>query len=292
MSIINTPNQLKQPASIAKLRWIMSELRHPETGCPWDIKQTFKSIVSHTIEEAYEVADAIEQGDLVEVKKELGDLLFQVIFYSHLGEELQAFNFDDVVAAICEKLIRRHPHVFAEQHFNAERDIKANWENEKIKERQDKNQQENLSILADIPKNLPALSQANKIQKRCAHVGFDWHNIDDVFAKVVEEVEEVKAELPSKNEQITADKLNESLENNTLLHEELGDLLFAVVNVCRHAKADPETLLRQANHKFTKRFHGVEAQVAQSGKAFNDHSLEQLEHYWQQVKHQEKNDCL
>ena len=297
MSPVNLSKQVEQPASIKKLRWIMSELRNPETGCPWDIKQTFKSIVSHTIEEAYEVADAIEQGDLEEVKKELGDLLFQVIFYSHLGEELHEFNFDDVVAAICEKLIRRHPHVFAQQNFSSESEIKANWENEKIKERQQRaalNQTSlnknsiNLSILTDIPQNLPALSQANKIQKRCAHVGFDWHNIDDVFAKVVEEVAEVKAELPSQNEQLTEHEYSESLENNSLLHEELGDLLFAVVNVCRHAKADPETLLRQANRKFSRRFQGVEAQVVQSGNAFSEHSLEQLEDYWQQVKQQEK----
>ena len=145
-----------------------------------------------------------------------------------------------------------------------------------------------MSILTDIPQNLPALSQANKIQKRCAHVGFDWHNIDDVFAKVVEEVAEVKAELPSQNGQKNDLNLTQSLENNSLLHEELGDLLFAVVNVCRHAKADPETLLRQANRKFSRRFQGVEAQVVQSGNAFSEHSLEQLEDYWQQVKQQEK----
>jgi nucleoside triphosphate diphosphatase len=273
---------LNNKPSIAKLRWIMSELRDPETGCPWDIQQTFKSIVSHTIEEAYEVADAIEQGDLTELKKELGDLLFQVIFYSHLGDELQEFNFDDVVAAICEKLIRRHPHVFGEKLLTSDAEIKANWENEKIKERVQKaalnNEGNKLSILADIPKNLPALSQAMKIQKRCAHVGFDWHNIGDVMAKVAEEIDEVKAELEPANNQAI---------NHNLVAGELGDLLFAVVNLCRHANADPETLLRQANRKFTKRFHGVEAQVAQSGKAFNEHDLEQLEQYWQHVKAQE-----
>lgn len=294
MEQIPLSKQLEKPASIEKLRWIMTKLRDPENGCPWDIKQTFKSIVSYTIEEAYEVADTIEQGDLLELKKELGDLLFQVIFYSHLGQELKEFDFDDVVATICEKLIRRHPHVFdkkqfTQQNFNAENEIKANWENEKIKERQRKaalnGRGKNISILADIPMNLPALSQANKIQKRCAHVGFDWHNIDDVFAKVVEEVAEVKAELPYP---AVDNNSLDAVEKNTALHEELGDLLFAVVNVCRHAKADPETLLRQANRKFTKRFHGVEAQVEQSGKTFVEHDLEQLEQYWQQVKKQEK----
>lgn len=259
-----------------KLRWIMSELRDPETGCPWDIKQDFASIVKCTIEEAYEVADAIEQQDFVELEKELGDLLFQVIFYSQLGQEQKLFDFDSVVAAICEKLVRRHPHVFGDAKLSSDAEIKANWENEKAKERQQKNNQP-ISVLADIPKNLPALSQAEKIQKRCAHVGFDWHNIDDVFDKVVEEVDEVKAEI-------------EYLQKGEpeALAEELGDLMFAVVNLCRHAKQDPETLLRQANRKFTKRFHGVEQRVEQSQQSFAQHDLAQLEEYWQQVKLTEK----
>lgn len=259
--------------SMEKLRWIMQALRDPETGCPWDIKQTFDSIIPHTIEEAYEVADAIEQGDFTELEKELGDLLFQVVFYSQLGSEEKRFDFDSVVAAICEKLIRRHPHVFASSDFSSDAEIKANWENEKVKERQHKNNNQALSILADIPRNLPALSQAAKIQKRCAHVGFDWDNIDDVFSKVVEEVDEVKEELH---------------KNELALAEELGDLMFAVVNLCRHAKQDPEALLRQANNKFTKRFHGVEQRVINSEKAFEQHSLDELEAYWQQVKVVEK----
>lgn len=278
---INENINIESEASIEKLRWIMAQLRDPNTGCPWDIKQNFASITAHTIEEAYEVVDAIEQHDFVELNKELGDLLFQVIFYSQLGQEQQLFNFDSVVEAICEKLIRRHPHVFGntelcDANLTSEAQIKANWENEKVKERQTKNNQENLSILADIPKNLPALSQAAKIQKRCSHVGFDWHNINDVFAKIEEEVLEVKEEL-------------EATEiNKEALAEELGDLMFAVVNLCRHVKQDPETLLRKANQKFTKRFHGVEAQVQQSERDFSQHSLEQLEQYWQQVKAQEK----
>lgn len=266
---------LKEKASIDKLRWIMSELRDPETGCPWDLKQTFSSIVSCTIEEAYEVADAIEQEDFVELEKELGDLLFQVIFYSQLGQEEKRFDFDSVVNAICEKLIRRHPHVFSDSSFGSEAEIKANWENEKAKERQFKNKTEqgqSLRILTDIPKNLPALSQAAKIQKRCAHVGFDWHNIDDVFDKVVEEVDEVKAELHV---------------NPEALAEELGDLMFAVVNLCRHAKQDPESLLRQANKKFSKRFNCVEDKVTASNKSFKEHNLPELELYWQQVKVEE-----
>ncbi len=275
---------LNEQASIEKLRWIMKQLRDPETGCPWDMKQDFASITSHTLEEAYEVVDAIEQGDFVELEKELGDLLFQVIFYSQLGQEQQHFDFDSVIAAICEKLIRRHPHVFAEATLQTDAEIKANWENEKALERQQKSEKqgsqltelEDLSILADIPKNLPALSQAAKIQKRCSHVGFDWDNAQDVFAKIVEEVQEVKDELDAE----TVDK--------KALAEELGDLMFAVVNLCRHAKEDPETLLRHANKKFTTRFEGVETQVSKSGKSFTEHDLAELESYWQQVKKQEK----
>ena len=268
---------LNDEPSISKLRWIMSELRDPQTGCPWDIKQDFASIVKFTIEEAYEVADAIEQQDFVELEKELGDLLFQVIFYSQLGQEQKRFDFDSVVGAICEKLIRRHPHVFGNTKLTSDEDIKANWENEKAKERQHRNKNNKISILTDIPKNLPALSLAVKIQKRCAHVGFDWHNINDVFDKVVEEVTEVKAEI---------DYLHNGKPH--ALAEELGDLMFAVVNLCRHAKQDPETLLRQANKKFTKRFHGVEQRVEQSMQTFEQHDLEELEKYWQQVKEAEK----
>ena len=260
---------LKEKPSVDKLRWIMAQLRDPNTGCPWDLKQNYDSIVPYTIEEAYEVADAIEQKDFNELEKELGDLLFQVIFYSQLAEEEQRFNFDGVVAAVCEKLIRRHPHVFADSALQTDDEIKANWEAEKAKERAEKNARDDLSILADIPKSLPALSQANKIQKRCAHVGFDWPNRYQVMEKIEEEVAEVKAELDGEPE---------------ALHEELGDLLFAVVNLCRHAKQDPEALLRQANQKFTKRFHHVEAQVCAAEKSFEQHSLDELEIYWQQAK--------
>jgi ATP diphosphatase len=201
-----------------------------------------------------------------------------------LGKEQEHFDLDSVIAAICEKLIRRHPHVFAQASLQTDEEIKTNWENEKTLEREQKNQQQNgnnavlggLSILADIPKNLPALSQAAKIQKRCSHVGFDWDNMPDVFAKIEEEVQEVKDELE-------ADTLDKKA-----LAEELGDLMFAVVNLCRHAKEDPETLLRRANKKFSKRFVGVEEQVNQSGKSFTEHDLAELENYWQQVKIQEK----
>ena len=264
---------LNKDASMEKLRWIMEKLRDPENGCPWDIKQDFASIVPYTIEEAYEVADAIEREDFSELEKELGDLLFQVVFYSQLGKEEQKFDFDSVVAAICEKLIRRHPHVFADSDLNTDAQIKANWENEKARERQQKSGQEKISILADIPNTLPALSQAAKIQKRCAHVGFDWQDVNGVFEKIVEEVAEVKQELHG---------------DQDALAEELGDLLFAVVNLCRHARQDPEALLRQANKKFTKRFQGVEQMVEASHKSFEEHNLNTLDEYWRRVKAMEK----
>jgi len=264
---------LNKDASMEKLRWIMEKLRDPENGCPWDIKQDFASIVPYTIEEAYEVADAIEREDFSELEKELGDLLFQVVFYSQLGKEEQKFDFDSVVAAICEKLIRRHPHVFADSDLNTDAQIKANWENEKARERQQKSGQEKISILADIPNTLPALSQAAKIQKRCAHVGFDWQDVNGVFEKIVEEVAEVKQELHG---------------DQDALAEELGDLLFAVVNLCRHARQDPEALLRQANKKFTKRFQGVEQMVEASHKPFDEHNLNTLDEYWRRVKAMEK----
>jgi len=263
---------LEAKPSMDKLRWIMAQLRDPITGCPWDLKQDFKSIVPHTLEEAYEVADAIEQGDFKELEKELGDLLFQVVFYAQLGQEKKQLDFDSILAAICEKLIRRHPHVFSDTSLATEQEIKANWENEKAKERSDKNNDQALSVLADIPNALPALSQANKIQKRCAHVGFDWHSIDDVFAKVEEEVQEVKEQLHG---------------DPKLLVEELGDLMFAVVNVCRHAKQDPDTVLRAANKKFTKRFQAVEQKVNETGKPIQEHELDSLEAFWQRVKTEE-----
>lgn len=258
------------PASLAKLQWIMAELRNPETGCPWDLKQSFASIVPHTIEEAYEVADAIEQNNFNELPKELGDLLFQVVFYSQLAKEESLFTMDDVIAAMCEKLIRRHPHVFGGVDFDDEAAIKANWENEKQKEREQNLQAK--SILDDIPNVLPALSQAQKIQKRCAHVGFDWPDIHQVLEKIEEEVDEVKAELEA------------PILDNDALGEELGDLLFATVNLCRHAKKDPEQLLRQANKKFSTRFKFIEEQLQAQGKDFSDTDLDYLESLWQKAK--------
>lgn len=260
------------PASLEKLIWIMKQLRDPVKGCPWDCKQDFQSIVPYTLEEAFEVAEAIENKDYQELEKELGDLLFQVVFYAQLGEEDRLFSFSDIVASICEKLIRRHPHVFSDSEFSTDAEVKQNWENEKAKERHQKNQQK--SILDDIPKALPALSQAAKIQKRCSHVGFDWDNIEDVFAKVKEEVLEVE------------DELNAPVVNQEALSEEIGDLLFAIVNLTRHIKQDPEQILRQANRKFTKRFQFIEQYHLDNNLAIQQSSLDFLEQLWQQAKRQ------
>jgi ATP diphosphatase len=269
-----------QPYTIETLKQIMAQLRDPQTGCPWDLKQDFASIVPHTLEEAYEVAEAIRNHDFDELSLELGDLLFQVIFYARLGEEQQKFDFDAVVAGVCEKLIRRHPHVFAGQTFSDVQAINANWEAEKALEREKKQQetfQQSLpvSVLNDIPLSLPALSRAQKIQKRCATVGFDWHSPEQVLDKVREEVEEVQVE--------------QDAGERELLGEEIGDLLFACVNLARVHKFDAESVLRQANHKFEKRFRGVEALAHEQGSHLERLSLPEMEALWVKVKENFKN---
>ena len=252
-------------SAVQELQAIMAKLRCPESGCEWDLAQSYETIVPHTIEEAYEVADTIERGALDELKGELGDLLFQVIFYSQLASEDQRFDFNDVVSALNNKLKQRHPHIFAAK------DIAENWETRKHKERQQLGQH---GLLDDIPSMLPALSSANKIQKRVASVGFDWPSIDGALAKVSEEVEEVK-------EAIAHDPQSDHCG------EEIGDLLFATVNVARHLDKDPEQLLRQANRKFSRRFNGVEQHLKAQGLTLTEAKLEQMEAAWQCVKAKE-----
>ncbi|WP_064602065.1 nucleoside triphosphate pyrophosphohydrolase [Photobacterium sp. J15] len=263
----------KQQAPIEHLVEIMATLRDPENGCPWDLKQSFATIVPHTLEEAYEVADAIEQQNWDDVREELGDLLFQVIFYSQLGKEQGLFDFDDVVSGINEKLTRRHPHVFGEAEFADEAAINANWEAEKAKEREAKG--EDISILANIPKAMPALTRADKIQKRCAKHGFDWDSIGPVVDKVREEIDEVMDEV-----------IQVSPEQHKI-EEEVGDLLFAAVNLSRHLKVKPELALQRANRKFERRFREVEKSVLEQGKRLDDCSLEMLDQEWEKVKKQE-----
>ncbi|OAN12610.1 nucleoside triphosphate hydrolase [Photobacterium jeanii] len=259
---------------MAQLLEIMATLRDPQKGCPWDIKQTFDSIVPYTIEEAYEVADAIHQQDWQDVKGELGDLLFQVVFYCQMAKEQGLFDFDDVVAGLNEKLTRRHPHVFDEQEFSDEAAINANWEAEKAKEREQKGQDP--SVLANIPLALPALSRAEKIQRRCAKHGFDWDTLGPVVDKVREEIDEVMDEVV----QIAPDQ--------TKIAEEVGDLLFATVNLSRHLEVNPEQALQQANKKFERRFRQVEENVLEQSLRLEECSLAQLDAIWDQVKQREK----
>ncbi|HGM5585724.1 nucleoside triphosphate pyrophosphohydrolase [Pseudomonas putida] len=262
---------------------LMTRLRDPQYGCPWDLKQNYASIVPHTIEEAYEVADTIERGDFEHLQGELGDLLFQVVYYSQLAREEGRFEFDGVVDSITRKLIRRHPHVFPTGELYApldtpslsEAQVKSRWEEIKAEERAEKSQPEQLSLLDDVPATLPALSRAAKLQKRAATVGFDWPAALPVLDKVREELDEVL--------QAMADGDADALE------DEVGDLLFAAVNLARHLKQDPEHALRRANRKFERRFRFIEQALRDSGRPIEDCDLDELDALWGEAKRQEKN---
>ena len=269
--------------TLEDLLHLMARLRDPQYGCPWDLKQNYASIVPHTLEEAYEVADTIERGDFEHLQGELGDLLFQVVYYSQLAREEGRFEFDGVVDSITRKLIRRHPHVFPTGELYApvdtpsldEAQVKSRWEEIKAEERAEKSQPEQLSLLDDVPAALPALSRAAKLQKRAATVGFDWPAALPVLDKVREELDEVL--------QAMADGDADALE------DEIGDLLFAAVNLARHLKHDPEHALRRANRKFERRFRFIEQALRDSGRPIEDCNLDELDALWGEAKRQEKN---
>ncbi|WP_407311556.1 nucleoside triphosphate pyrophosphohydrolase [Pseudomonas sp. nanlin1] len=270
--------------NLQDLLHLMARLRDPQYGCPWDLQQDYRSIVPHTLEEAYEVADAIEQGDFAQLPGELGDLLFQVVYYSQLGREEGRFEFDDVVDGITRKLIRRHPHVFPTGDLHAPLDtpklseaaVKLRWEAIKAEERAERaTAPEQLSLLDDVPGALPALSRAGKLQKRAAQVGFDWPAALPVVDKVREELDEVLQAMASADLQA--------------IKAELGDLLFSVVNLARHLEVDAENALRGANQKFERRFRFIEQALRQTHRPIEDCTLEELDALWGEAKRQEKN---
>ena len=250
----------KRLEAFQRLLNIMDDLR---AQCPWDKKQTMQSLRHLTIEETYELGDAILDNDLQEVKKELGDLLLHIVFYAKIGSETGDFDIADVANGVCEKLIIRHPHIYGDVKVDNEEDVKRNWEKIKLKEG-------NKSVLGGVPKSLPALVKASRIQDKAAGVGFDWDNIDDVFAKVKEEIEELHAEVKARK--------------HTAIEAEFGDVLFSLINYARFLKVNPEDALERTNKKFIARFQYLERKAAESGKSLRDMTLAEMEAYWQEAK--------
>jgi nucleoside triphosphate diphosphatase len=265
---------VKPSRDIARLIEIMAALRTPGTGCPWDLEQSFETIAPYTLEEAYEVADAIARGDLGDLRDELGDLLLQVVFHARLAQEQGAFEFGDVVETITEKLIRRHPHVFADAQGHTAEAVKGLWERIKRQEKADRGGKAVEGALAGVPVVLPALTRALKLQTKASRVGFDWNDARAVLAKIREEADEIEAALESGD---TAHAANE-----------VGDLLFAVANLARHLGADPEGVLRETNLKFERRFASIERALAARGKTPKDSTLAEMDALWDAAKAAEK----
>jgi ATP diphosphatase len=261
------------PSEMENLLEIMARLRDPERGCPWDAKQDFDSIAPYTIEEAYEVTDAIQRRDFDDLRDELGDLLFQVIFHARMAEEAGHFGFDDVIAALAGKLTRRHPHVFGDTRYDSAEAQSRAWEELKAQERAAKAQGDS-SALAGIAKGLPEWRRALKLQQRAATVGFDWPGPEPVLDKLVEEIEEVRAEF-------------ESGADRDRLEDEIGDVLFVIANLARHAKIDPGHALRRANAKFERRFRRMEALAAEAGETLAGKSLAEQDALWDRAKLEE-----
>ena len=250
----------KQLAAFGRLLDIMDDLR---AKCPWDKKQTMESLRHLTIEETYELGDAILNNDLQEVKKELGDLLLHIVFYAKIGSETGEFDIADVANGVCEKLIVRHPHIYGDVKVANEEDVKRNWEKIKL-------QEGNKSVLGGVPQSLPALVKESRIQDKAAGVGFDWENIDDVFAKIKEEIDELHAEVKA--------------QKHTAIEAEFGDVLFSLINYARFLKVNPEDALERTNKKFITRFQYLERKAAESGKSLRDMTLAEMESYWQEAK--------
>ena len=261
---------------IDRLLAIMARLRDPADGCPWDLEQTFATVAPYTVEEAYEVADAIERGDLSDLKEELGDLLLQVVFHARMAEEQGAFAFDDVAAAINDKMVRRHPHVFAEETYATLAHQKEGWEALKAAERAKRTggKGRTASLLDDVPVGLPALTRAVKLSRRAAGVGFVWPTVEDVMAKLHEEVGELEAE-------IAAGDLEKA-------RQEMGDVLFVVANLARTLEVDPEDSLRFTNAKFARRFQYIEAKLAERGKTPDQSDLAEMDALWDEAKAAER----
>ena len=265
---------VKPSRDISRLIEIMAALRTPGSGCPWDLEQNFRTIAPYTLDEAYEVADAIARDDLAGLKDELGDLLLQVVFHARMAEEQGTFGFPDVVQTITEKLIRRHPHVFADADGKTAKAVEGLWERIKAEEKAERGEPANAGALAGVPVGLPALTRALKLQAKAGRVGFDWNDPRAVLAKIREEADEIEAELDR------GDK--------TAMAAEVGDLLFAVVNLARHLDADPEGVLRGTNLKFERRFASIERALAARGKTPKDASLAEMDALWNEAKAAEK----
>lgn len=266
------------PYSLADLIAIMAALRTPVTGCPWDVEQTFQTIAPYTIEEAYEVADAVERGDLGDLRDELGDLLLQVVYHARMAEEQGSFAFADVVDAISRKMVRRHPHVFGNAATRAAMDMNGFWDRIKAEEKASKRdgaaEQKPESLLDAVPANLPALARAVKLQHRAAKIGFDWTTIAPVLEKLKEEIGELEAAIAAGDE--------------PHIHEEFGDMLFVLANLARHLKLDPDAALRSANAKFDRRFRHVEARLRCDGRPAAEVRLEEMDVWWNEAKAAEK----
>jgi nucleoside triphosphate diphosphatase len=260
---------------IGRLLEIMAALRTPKTGCPWDLEQNFATIAPYTLEEAYEVADAIARDDLTDLKEELGDLLLQVVFHARMAEEQRAFDFGDVVQAITEKLVRRHPHVFGDERSQTPEAVKGLWERIKAEEKAARKGPKQDGALAGVPVALPALSRALKLQEKASRVGFDWNDPRAVLRKIREEAGEIE------------DALDDPAADAAEAAAEVGDLLFAAVNLARHLRADPEALLRQTNQKFERRFAAIETALAATGKAPQDATLAEMDALWDEAKRAE-----